>query len=506
MSKRTRSLLITAVALLAVIGLLAVTLLLPEKAQDAGSDPSSVPQQPSVTLIDKSADANGNKIERPIERIDIALPDETFSVQWNQTDGLRVTAYADLAPNAVKLGTLVASLATVTATRLVKAEVQDMSVYGFDGQACAVSVTYHDGTVYAFELGAESPGEAGRYLREKDGNDVYLASAYFAATVTAPSTTYISPSLIKMPATGGEGVAVLRNMELSGALRPQAISLRRALASDPKALRYTGYLITAPVVRGMEGTAAKEISSVLSLTAAAVVCPHPTAQQLQQYGLDDPFSVARYDLAVLVSKTSADGEQKEEYYHNAQSHTVRLGNKDDNGNYYALVDGIDMVVTLTPSAVPWAEATFDTLVDPQLFMEMITDVQRLSLTTAQGTFDFVLTHLPDETDRNKNLTVTCGGQSYGAADMRKLYQVLMKITRVGPAEGAVPEDDPVLTVELTPVAGSQGSHVKAQLYKISGSRYLCKQANGDTYQVTARTVDHALGQIENYLSGQAVTL
>lgn len=520
MNKRVRTLILSSVALVVAVGMLIALLVITEPPIDNGqgtssSNPSSSSPSvdTSIDLIDKSTDENGKRIENPISRIDITLPTESFTVELDEEDGLRVSSYADFVPNSTKLNSLATYLKSISASRLVKQDAGDLSVYGFsEDKKTAVTVTYYDGTVYSFELGMESPGDAGRYFRQADSGDVYLVSSYLGTAVDTPSLTYISHTLITAPTVNTDdrsGSVVMRNMELTGTLRPQKVYFRRAIESDSKALQHTGYVITSPALRGMEDSTVQAITQLTSLTAAAVVCPHPTQEQLKQYGLDTPFSVSTFELAVLSSKTTqqSDGtELKEEYYYNVQTHTVRLGGKDENGYYYALVDDLDLVVTLMPTAVPWAEATYDTLVDPLLFMQMITDIAHINITTENGTHDFKLTHFPDITNSDESLLVTSDGQTYSTPHMRKLYQVLMNIKRVGPTTREVPDTEPTLTVELIPVEGSQGVHMKAQLYRVSGSVYLCRQQNGDIYEVTARSVNHAIEQLTNYLNGAAVVL
>ena len=149
---------------------------------------------------------------------------------FDEQAGLRVVAYADFTANTTKLSSLVTYLKSITATQLVKsgASEADLAGYGFGPETgTAVQVTYHDGTVYAFELGIESPGESGRYFREEGSDRVYLVSTYLGTTVDTGSLAYISPTLITAPAVNSddtEGSAVLRNMELTGSMRTQKVA------------------------------------------------------------------------------------------------------------------------------------------------------------------------------------------------------------------------------------------------------------------------------------------
>ena len=66
--------------------------------------------------------------------------------------------------------------------------------------------------------------------------------------------------------------------------------------------------------------------------------------------------------------------------YNGVSFTVRLGGKDESGNYYAMLDGVDIVYTVAASNVPWAEEQYGDLLADFLFLEYITDLKSVTLT------------------------------------------------------------------------------------------------------------------------------
>lgn len=79
--------------------------------------------------------------------------------------------------------------------------------------------------------------------------------------------------------------------------------------------------------------------------------PYPTAEDLKRYGLDDPYSTAVFTLAVETTETSeTSGESAKTSYYNIQKHTIQLGNKNDNGEYYALVYNEDQRI---PRGLPF---------------------------------------------------------------------------------------------------------------------------------------------------------
>ena len=115
-------------------------------------------------------------------------------------------------------------------------------------------------------------------------------------------TTLISAPTVRDDDTKGE--AILRDMKLTGSLRAgQPLSFRRTTASDSAETKLFTYVITSPYLRRFNDTMLQSLlTSTTSLTATVAVVAHPTAEELTQYGFDDPYSVAEFNLAVLQGR------------------------------------------------------------------------------------------------------------------------------------------------------------------------------------------------------------
>ena len=109
---------------------------------------------------------------------------------------------------------------------------------------------------------------------------------------------------------------------------------------------------------------------MLSLYAIRAVKAHPTAAQLKEYGLDKPYSTAEITLCGAVLKVHR-RRQDNRHFYNTTKHTVKLGKKDDEGNYYALVNDINAIYLVAPSSVPWAELKYDDIASEMLFLRDI---------------------------------------------------------------------------------------------------------------------------------------
>ena len=538
MSKQVRTLILAGVAVVALVALLLVLVfLLPGSGGEDAS--STAVSDTSVTVLDKSTDADGKTVDNPIKSIQITLRDETFTFSQNEDGDLVADPYKDLPINTSEISYLVSTLKTVTATKEISSNPESPSDYGFTGEFAApdssdasavsssvssaakaekavgltaqISVTYHDDSIHSFEVGRESPTKEGYYLREVGTNPVYLVDSTFASTISQPSTAYIGRNVVTAPTVKTDddnGQAILREIELTGRVRTSPLILRRSTADD-NLNNSSNYVITKPYFRAANSSSAvvTALGTYTSVTASGVEKPYPTAEDLKRYGLDDPYSTAVFTLAVETTETSeTSGESAKTSYYNIQKHTIQLGNKNDNGEYYALVynedQRIPVVYLFSASSVAWAEAQYDDVAETLLFLRNIDSLSNVILTAGGRETDFALEHFPDASEKDDQMKVTADGQQYDTDNFRNLYQVLMSIYRKGAAP-AEPAGDPVPSIKPGPTTASDGV-VELSIYKHDPNVFIVRFTTGETYAVNASEVNEAVKQLGNYLEGKDV--
>ena len=231
MSKQVRTLILAGAAVIALVALLLVLLfLLPGGGEDASSLVSS---DTSVTVLDKSVDADGKTVDHPIKNIQITIQDESYTLSQGDDGDLIADSYRDLPVNTYEISSLESALATITATREISSNPESPADYGFTGEfaqpvssadtssdtssgvssaessegepkvtvglTAQITVTYHDDSVHSFEIGRESPTGEGYYLRKVGSDPVYLVESTFADTVSQPSTAYIGLNVVTSP-------------------------------------------------------------------------------------------------------------------------------------------------------------------------------------------------------------------------------------------------------------------------------------------------------------------
>lgn len=513
MSKRTRTLILACVAVVALGGILAALLLIPPKEGASSSEASS---DPSITLLDKSKGADGKTVEDPVKTMTVKLQGEEFTLIKNADGDMVVEAYKDLPIGTSSIGYLINAITTISASKNLGA-VENPADFGFDKPLATVNVTYHDDSTYAFEIGAKTPLEDGYYYRVKDSGEVYIVETSLGDEVSQASTAYIGTTLMTAPTKNDDdenGQAVLRDMELSGTARKQTFAFRQVTSSDTKLSLYS-YMLTKPYLRGVNSNLAQTLSTFTSLTASSAFKAYPTKEDLTKYGFDKPYTVAKLNTAISSTKddpnasssassstSSGSGETPQiTYYYNVAAHTITVGNKDEDGNYYVMADDIPVIYLVSSSSISsWVSLQYDDVADTMLFMENIVNVKSISLTVDGKETLFELSHYPDKEESDDQLVVKVGDKTYSTPTFRSLYQILMGVARNGSASEK-PSGTPSVIFKMT-LNGEDAPSTVVNMYQTSASLYTVVQSTGETYTVKASAVNTLKQRLTDYLNGK----
>ncbi len=513
MSKRQRTLLLSGVAVVVLAALLVVVLLLPPPQTDTDKD-GNTPADTSVTLIDKAGEDENDAVA--LSNITITYNGETYTLTADKDGALLTDRYPDLPHDSTVQKELSSELETIVADKLIAEKAETPADFGFDpekGSNVAVSATYADGTTFAFELGNEAPSGDGIYLRETGKDAIYLYNTHSANVFMKKEFAYLSKTPITAPSAEDTDEAaadslVIRDVELSGSVRKEKISFHIAtgqLNSAGLSTSVSGFMLQRPYYRGVHSDSPL-IKPVLfsALTATDITKVYPTAEDLQNYGLNAPYSACTFNLAIQRPKTATDGNGKETTtysYYNAFEYTVKLGNLNEDGLRYTVVyaEGkmLPIVYLVDEENVDWASTQYDDLADPLLFYIYIGDVSRMSFTVNGETKVFTLTHIKGETDRDNSMIVKVGDTVYDTSEFRSLYQDVMGILRSG-STTETPKGEPVLKLKIqtnTDTVADEG----ITIYPHSAAKYLVRHDTGETYLVNSKNVEAFLTMYRNYI-------
>ncbi len=508
MSRQMKNLLIAVVALVVTVaGVWGVLTWLPDKTPDPDTDTTTTTTAaPDIVIMDKRRDANKTIVTAPVLTVDIQNRQDVFQIATDDDGTMAVTAYRDLPVDATAIKTLCDTLAYLTATSKPAAN-EDDAAYGFAEPTATVKATFHDGSVETILFGNATQGSEGYYCRREGDDTLYITDKTLSEQFMTDGLSFIGKTLIAPPSPNADdtaGKASLFRLWLTGTCREQPIEIVTDTDGSYPALTYMStFYIRSPYLRSVDSDKFFTMSGTMtSLVAAGVEAAHPDAAALEAYGLTDPHSIAAFTLAVTATASGENGGSVTSHY-NDREHMVMLGGKNEDGRYYALVDGLDIVYLLDPASVPWAELSYVDVVSKLLFMKDITTVDTLAVTDHGQKTTFELAHFPQKTERNDQLIVKADGKTYDTADFRSLYALMLSIHKVDDKEpGATIAGEPVLKWELTFNDGT--APMTLSLYEMTASRFLCVADDGEQTAVSISDAEEFLKQYRRYLNGEAV--
>ena len=503
LSSNTR-LLVIVVAIVAALAV-ALALLLPLLSDENGG--SSTVSSTSDTneevwpLYDRSKDDTKEKI---VQAVTIKNASDDYTIRYDKKEATyKLDGFTELSLSA-SVDEMIESATVLNGYDRVD-KVENKAEFGLDKPSSTVTVTYHDGSVNTLLIGDKTPDEAGYYVCMQYGNEVYMADTSAISLFHMHKGQYLEKTLIAAPTVKSddtEGSAVLKEMTLKGGPNNETLSIRRATTADGLEYSYSTFIVTKPYMRMVDTEVTDALNGFTALIAGEGVVLHPTAEQKKQYGFDSPYAVLDVTMAVetvVADESSEDEEDSPEMlYYNTASSTVTIGNKSELGNYYVMIDGVDVIYLVAfDSLSVVVERTYENTISDLLFLKDITKVSKLEVSIEGKMHTMLLSHDESKEDTDDQLTVTYNGKALKSAPFRTIYSALMSLSRYSNAD-IVPTGQPTYTMKLYDPDGSL--FLSLELYATSGSLYTTKTNEGELFSVKASDVSTFIAQLSEYLA------
>lgn len=362
------------IAIAAVVILVAMLLILMNLPSSDGGDGSNAASSTSISLNTKTAD--------DVSKVEIKNSSGSYTVEIESTDSYSVEGLDGLELDSTPITALKSDSAGVAATQVVEEQAEDLSIYGLDSPKAEASITYKDGETLSLAVGNDAAGNAGTYVTVNGEDKVYLFSSAKVDTFSYSLLEYVSKEITPSEedavaaANGGEvsssedgqtQAPQFAKMTLSGAVREEPIVVEPA--GDISGI--SQFNITSPRVKSADYTKISEyVGAVYGLTADEVVAVNPTDEDLETYGLKEPYStlVADFDVGTVTLLASA---------------------PDEDGNVCVMNgDKTNVIYRMEAETLTWLNATYSDLATKLLFTPNIKDVKTMTVTTADKTYVF----------------------------------------------------------------------------------------------------------------------
>lgn len=408
MTKRVKNLLIIG----AFIASMAVVLLLLVLTQPKADVDDEVSDSTTIEVLSYNRD--------DIATMTVKNSKGEFTVR-NAVAGFTIDDYAEFTQNSTTMGAMGRCVTQINARALVEENAQDLAKYGLSADApeAQCEVTLKDGTNYTVYFGINAPDGSTRYFRLADSNDVYTVLLNSSSYFYYDSTDFISlvvtdeltnnntaPTIDWMTVTRKDLDYDIRFEDDTKNYAVDEVSMASSQVMISPVYAYLDISNSNAIIYGMWG-----------LTASDVICVHPTEEDLEKYGLADPFCTVNIDAEL-------------------QNYHLDIGNVasyqlDNNGEptstpaeYYCIYRGIDIIYTFASSEVPWASFMPIDIISSMMTGNLIYNLDYIDIdyyadTAASYHFDIV----GDEDAAT--VDVKLNGAEYVGDDFKELYKFIL---------------------------------------------------------------------------------
>lgn len=497
MKKNTRYILITLIVAVVLGGAITALLLTQPETEEDSSSTSSTSSSTDISVFSyEDADIASITVKNPDGELKVLTRTETVEASSSEDESSSETEektvfYLDGIDEALQSTSSVATLAGYGTSLSATSEIgnkDDLSLaeYGLDSPEVTVTTVLKDGTETSYSVGNESP-LSGYYILYGDKVYVALVSENLYKTpLDFVTTTVLTITPPESEDSSTEATNEYTSFAFSGTNFPQEVKI----VPDTESLT-SSFKLTEPYEVSVNTTTMQNImTSVESLTASSVAAVDPTEEQLEEYGLKDP--------AVRMSFTV-----------NGESYTL-LSGKVENSNQYVMLDGVNVVYVFSEDAVSaWADATLFTVRDSFVWLQMITDVSKLTVETPDKTDVFTLTRTENEESSTEDNTVYdysvkgTDGQDITYQDVfTTYYQTIIGVQLLDETTETTVSGDPMLRVTYEFYEG--GAPKVVEFYSVGNRRCLVKVDNEVVGVVSESLIQDIIDNTEIVLQNKSV--
>ena len=519
--RRTLNLILTSAGTVLVAIILLVVLLLDKHAPTTGggdTTPSDTTvETPKITLLNKAGDEETKGT--PMKQIDIQNKDGSYTIRYDDTTKLyHIVGYEDIYLDTEMLLTLRTHAETIEAIEQIQ-DASNLAAFGLDAPQATATITYTDDSTARLFLGNTTPSENGYYGQLEGTDGVYIFESDTVSLFRFRSTAFVHTALSAPPSVKPDdknGKSLLKEVTFSGTAHPIPLVMRRSYYNDSEELTYFSYIITAPYTRCTTDAVSNSLSQVQAIMADQALILHPTAADKEKMGFNNPLIDIKFTMAVETEEESestpndstgssaVDKNDTPKIYYNSIDYHIIVGSVDENGNYIAMVDGIDVIFLVSKESYGFfLDRTYQNSVNDFLFFKSIEDLGSVSFKLNNSSYTFNLEHYPEKEEPDDKLKVTMDNKTYSTEDFRELYQLLMGLKRYG-----TPEKEPTSEVPLEiALYDAEGElYLGAKYYNTSGSLCTVETSEGELFTTRWSDVAFFIQQVDNYLNGRNVLL
>ncbi len=380
---------------------------------------------------------------------------------------------------------------------------ENHSDYGLDTPSAVVTVEHADGTT-VYEIGDEVPGGSGYYAKLADSDEIWTIPSNTAEFALLGEQQFRDKFLFGFEEGEEYDAVETFKLERSGyetILIEPFVNTTNAIAS--------AYKLLMPVEHEANDTIFVEdiVAYLATISYNEIIEDDP--QDLEQYGIPNALladmlteeddseegtteeaaseEVAAETTTTDAEATATDTEDTTQVIDSLTEIavedqpfaritinnrlTITLGDftDDTKSEYYAVVSGINSVVTFPATLFPYLNVDYVDLMSSLLWLHNIVDASDVEISTPVGDYDLILNHMVNPDDEEDTwLENTLDGESIEEDFAKDIYLAVLSVTLTDAIEGEIEVGESEYTLTINMLNGDSNT---MEFYRINERQY-----------------------------------
>ena len=500
MSKKVLTIIVAAGITLFLSVLILIVSLMPDDSKNSSSGTSG---NSSGISSKEEMDVNGYIAvyafdEDQMRKAEVKNNYGGYTVNYVKEDVYSVDGIEEFDINQDAIEDLLTCSMQIYATRTIAENPEDFATYGLDKPKAEVKFTYDTGEVVEAFIGDDSPS-GGTYVYVKNSDKIYTVSKNWTMMFEYKYTHFIDLAVtdpLEVDEDGNEIKVRVKKISFTGGGLKKPIILvenpeylaeveRLENASSDEELGVTvnaaQYIFQSPFVAdSANDTYAGKQYDYFGLLAEDIYAPNPTAKDLADCGLNNPYATVEYVTSKETVKINLgkhfeiDGETY--FYANSTQRKAIFVVKASNFAFFKE----DMIKYISPIVV-------NVMIDEFKSMTAEYNGQK---------------HVFEMSGEDDELVVRWNGKKMSTKEFRDLYQLVMLALCEESVEPGKYSGEPALKLTYTYRGKEKVDTV--EYVKVDTRKYMIRKNGSDLALCRSKYVDSLINGIEMFITGKDV--
>lgn len=423
--------------------------------------------------------------EDDVESVIVSNASGGYEADWND-DSVIIKDCDNIAIDSSAVKKIQNAIKGITAEKKVTDGKGRLNEFGLEDDPVEVTVT-GKGEKESLMIGDEVPGQDSSQWYVLWKEEVYIVSDSNVEAFQYGVKDLVSKQITPDRDESDDSFRVtLADIQGEGM---DEIQIRHQGSEELAGYQVDSYQLTAPINYPASAAVSEDILPMFfGLKAQEVAMLHPTAEDLAQVGLDQPYRQVEIEYQTKNSEKN--------------KLSILVSNIDGAGNLY-VENGSDVIYKCRPQDISWLNLTVDTVISHTILIPDVTSLKTLTITQGDGS-SYQIQFQNMGTDNGK---VLYDGKELDVDSFRNFYYGLISVE----ADEVILENLPdtsgmnkIVEIKFAYMDESKKSDTVTYYSESARKAYAVLDGNERGFRLSETQIDTVLGNLQKLINGEEI--